>query len=210
MTESQLFRTVIMSPRLRVDRAAKRAGVATVAATVFTERGVARTAVSDIVRAAGIAQGTFYLYFESKDDLVLAVAARFVSEVGIALEASIPGPEVSAPTRFRGLVAALGGMASSPSNLSMAEFLHRPENRALHDRITEPLAERMYVMVESIVAQGVSEGSMVVADAGAAAWFVLGGLQSVERAGTQIADVPEALDKALVLALQALGVRGTP
>jgi AcrR family transcriptional regulator len=193
-----------------MDRSAKRAELATVAARVFVERGVARTAVSDIVRAAGIAQGTFYLYFESKDDLVVAVAERFVADIGTALEASIPGPEVSAPRRLRSLVAALGDLASSPNNLSMAELLHRRENRALHDRLTEPLAERMFVLVEAIVAQGVAEGSMVVADARAAAWFVLGGLQSIERAGTQIADVPAALDNALALSLRALGVRGTP
>jgi AcrR family transcriptional regulator len=199
-----------VSPRPRMDRSAKRAELATVAARVFVERGVARTAVSDIVRAAGIAQGTFYLYFESKDDLVVAVAERFVADIGTALEASIPGPEVSAPRRLRSLVAALGDLASSPNNLSMAELLHRRENRALHDRLTEPLAERMFVLVEAIVAQGVAEGSMVVADARAAAWFVLGGLQSIERAGTQIADVPAALDNALALSLRALGVRGTP
>ena len=33
-------------------------------------------------RAAGIAQGTFYLYFESKDDVLLAVAEQFVASLG--------------------------------------------------------------------------------------------------------------------------------
>lgn len=199
-----------MSPRPRMDRTGKRAELATVAARVFVERGVARTAVSDIVKAAGIAQGTFYLYFESKDDLLVAVAERFVVDIGSALEASISGPEASAPRRLRSLVAALGDLGSSPANLSMAEFLHHRENQALHDRLTEPLAERLFVLVESIVAQGTAEGSMVVRESGPAAWFVLGGLQSVERAGTPMAEVPAALDKALELALRALGVGGTP
>lgn len=198
-----------MSPRPRMDRPAKRAELAAVAAEVFIERGVARTAVSDIVMAAGIAQGTFYLYFESKDDLVVAVADQFVAEIGALLEASVAGPDAPAPARLRSLVATLGALAASPSNLAMAEFLHRPENQALHDRLTEPLAERLFVLVESIVAQGAAEGSMVVTDAGPAAWFVLGGLQSVERAGTPMADMPAALDEALALALRALGVEET-
>jgi AcrR family transcriptional regulator len=193
-----------------MDRSAKRAELAAVAAGVFIERGVARTAVSDIVSAAGIAQGTFYLYFDSKDDMVVAVADRFVSEIGVVLEASVAGPGAAAPARLRSLVTTLSALAASPSNLAMAEFLHRRENQALHDRLTEPLAERLFVLVESIVAQGAAEGSMVVTEAGPAAWFVLGGLQSVERAGTPMADMPAALGKALVLALRALSVDETP
>ena len=33
---------------------------------VFREKGIEKTKISDIVRVAGIAQGTFYLYFPSK------------------------------------------------------------------------------------------------------------------------------------------------
>jgi len=198
-----------MSPRPRVDRDVKRAELASAAARVFGERGVAGTAVSDIVRAAGVAQGTFYLYFDSKDDVLLAVAERFVADVGTAMEASVSGSEVSAPERLRTLVAALSGLAASPANSSMAELLHRRENQALHDRLTEPLARRLFALVDEIVTQGVAEGSMHVPDPGSAAWFVLGGLQSVERAGTAMGELPAALDRALALALRALGVEGT-
>jgi AcrR family transcriptional regulator len=192
---------------LRVDRDARRAVVAAAAAEVFAERGVAGTAVSDIVQAAGIAQGTFYLYFDSKDDVLLAVAEQFVSRIGVEVEDSVAGPDHPGPARLRSFVAALSDLAASPANLSMAELLHRKENQALHDRLTEPLAQRFFVLVHNIVAQGVAEGSMVVDDAAAAAWFVLGGLQSVERAGTPVAELPAGLERALALALRALGVR---
>ena len=200
-----------MSPRPRVDREAKRAELADAASRVFGERGVAGTAVSDIVKAAGVAQGTFYLYFDSKDDVLLAVAEQFVANVGISVEAAIAGPEVPAPARLRSLVAALGELASDPSNESMTVLLHRRENQALHDRLTEPLAQRLFLLVEGIVAQGVAEGSMLgVDDVTAAAWFVLGGLQSIERAGTPVAEMPDALERALTLALRSLGVQEQP
>ena len=170
---------------------------------------MAGTAVSDIVRAAGIAQGTFYLYFDSKDDVLLEVAEQFVAGIGIALEAALSGPDASAPERLHSLVVALGDLAGDPANKSIAELLHRPENQALHDRLTEPLARRLFTLVADIVTQGVAEGSMAVPDTGAAAWFVLGGLQSVERAGTPMAELPAALHHALTLALRSLGVQGS-
>ena len=36
----------------------------------FGENGFARTSVASIVNRAGVAQGTFYLYFPSKDDVL--------------------------------------------------------------------------------------------------------------------------------------------
>jgi AcrR family transcriptional regulator len=36
---------------------------------VFVEKGYPATAISDIVREAGVTQGTFYLYFKNKEDI---------------------------------------------------------------------------------------------------------------------------------------------
>ncbi len=48
------------------DRAAELLAAAT---SVFAQKGFHETKVSDIVAAAGVAQGTFYLYFKSKNDV---------------------------------------------------------------------------------------------------------------------------------------------
>ncbi len=44
---------------------------------MFHEKGFQKTRVSDIVATARVAQGTFYLYFKSKDDVFLHIAAEF-------------------------------------------------------------------------------------------------------------------------------------
>ena len=38
------------------------------AMTVFSEKGVSAASVDDIVQSAGVAKGTFYLYFATKDE----------------------------------------------------------------------------------------------------------------------------------------------
>ena len=48
----------------------KRARFLEIARRRFIEEGYARTSVSAIVREAGVAQGTFYLYFKSKEQLL--------------------------------------------------------------------------------------------------------------------------------------------
>ncbi|MCD7886658.1 MAG: TetR/AcrR family transcriptional regulator [Clostridiales bacterium] len=53
---------------------------------LFSNRGMARTSISDIAAAAGIAKGTFYLYFKDKDDIRDALVARMTQ--GLIREAA--------------------------------------------------------------------------------------------------------------------------
>ncbi len=191
-----------------VDRNARRAEFASAAMTVFAERGVTNATVSDIVKAAGVAQGTFYLYFDSKDDVVLAVAEQMTAGMVVAIEAAVSAPDATAVEKLLAYLHVLTGFDADPTALELSDFIHSPENRALHDRLTEHLATQMVVLVESIIAQGIREGVFDVPDARAAAWFVGAGLQSVELAGTKAADMPAALEAATVLALRALGYKG--
>ncbi|HEY2706867.1 MAG TPA: TetR/AcrR family transcriptional regulator [Caulobacteraceae bacterium] len=40
----------------------------------FARNGFHSTTIADIVRASGVSQGTFYLYFQTKDDVIAALA----------------------------------------------------------------------------------------------------------------------------------------
>lgn len=185
-------------------KAARRAQLVDAAARVFTESGVENTTVSDIVGAAGVAQGTFYLYFDSKDEVLVAVAERLVDELIRAAEVELGG-EAPADEQLRHFVRALGAFERDPSAVELAEVLHRPENRRLHDRLEERLVPRLVPLVERIVERGRAEGVFRVASPRAAAWFVLGGLRGAELAGTSPTDMPAALEAAIELALRTLG-----
>jgi AcrR family transcriptional regulator len=186
----------------------RRAELIAAAERVFAVRGAARTPVSAIVAEAGVAQGTFYLYFETKDDVVVAVAERVVERVIEAAESALDG-DAPALEQFRSFVGALAGFDADPAAAEVAELLHRPENRALHDRLSERIVPRLVPLMEGLVSRGVAEGVFDVADTRAAAWFVLGGLRGAELAGTPTDRMPEALAAASELALRALGYRGS-
>lgn len=62
---------------------------------LFVERGVAQTAVADITDAVGVAKGTFYLYFASKEQLLAALRAWYTAEL---LDRLAPGLEPDEPT----------------------------------------------------------------------------------------------------------------
>ncbi|MEV1171809.1 TetR/AcrR family transcriptional regulator [Nonomuraea sp. NPDC049784] len=57
----------------------RRADLLDAAMAVFTEHGVADATVKDITERADVAKGTFYLYFDAKDQVVAALWERYVS-----------------------------------------------------------------------------------------------------------------------------------
>ena len=74
----------------------KRTAILAAAVEAFTESGFDRTSVAQIVKRAGVAQGTFYLYFESKGHLVPAIAS-FIIEQFLQRLQSVPEESVSNP-----------------------------------------------------------------------------------------------------------------
>jgi TetR/AcrR family fatty acid metabolism transcriptional regulator len=59
--------------RVRATRGNKRAAILRAAIDVFAERGYFNAQVADVARAAGVAAGTVYLYFRSKDELLVSI-----------------------------------------------------------------------------------------------------------------------------------------
>jgi AcrR family transcriptional regulator len=64
-----------LSPRSRT-----REAILDAAAIAFRERGFEGTSVDEIARRAGVARGTLYYNFESKDDIAIGIAERFRAE----------------------------------------------------------------------------------------------------------------------------------
>src|SRR6266478_5564709 len=59
----------------------KRSRILDAAIRVFAERGFHSATVAEIARAAGVADGTIYLYFKGKDDLLLRLFAEMKAAV---------------------------------------------------------------------------------------------------------------------------------
>ena len=61
------------------------------ATRVFAERGFFNAQVADIARGAGVAAGTVYLYFRGKDDLLVSIFERVMSEAIAEGRAALAG-----------------------------------------------------------------------------------------------------------------------
>lgn len=91
---------------------------------LFRTNGVDRTAVSDIVKRAGVAQGTFYNYYRSKEEIFAAVLDRatrhFIEEIQKTAQRKDLGVE------------------EKLNLISQQDFLLNRENDPLFDVLHEP------------------------------------------------------------------------
>ncbi|MEM6956976.1 MAG: helix-turn-helix domain-containing protein, partial [Myxococcota bacterium] len=86
------------STRASQKRRSRRRAILQAARRVFGERGYHRTHVADLIEAAGIARGTFYLYFESKGAVFVELLDEVLDErresiVGVDTRDGAPGVE---------------------------------------------------------------------------------------------------------------------
>ena len=71
----------------------KREAILRAATRVFAARGFFQSQVADVARAAGVAAGTVYLYFRSKDDLLVSLFERSMRDALAAIRAALDGVE---------------------------------------------------------------------------------------------------------------------
>ena len=121
------------SARARSQRRSRRGGILRSARMVFASKGYHQTHVSDIIDAAGIARGTFYLYFDSK-------AAIFIELLDLALE------------ELRGSIVGVDrGPAAPPVELQLAGTVRRLLGTVVSDRLLTTILVREAVGLDEEV-----------------------------------------------------------
>jgi len=90
---------------------------------VFADRGYHATSVSDLVKAASVARGTFYLYFQSKESLFL----ELLDDLMMELRAGIKGVDPSANAGVRDQLPTVIGrvLKTVTDNRSLTRILFR-------------------------------------------------------------------------------------
>jgi AcrR family transcriptional regulator len=98
------------------------------AEAVFGRRGYHEAGVTDIVRAAGVSQGTFYIYFPSKKDIFVAVVENLATALRAEIRAATEGLPDRASVEREGFRAFFRFVARHPYSyriVRQAEFVDK-------------------------------------------------------------------------------------
>ncbi|PZM79053.1 MAG: TetR/AcrR family transcriptional regulator [Candidatus Melainabacteria bacterium] len=141
----------------------KRAEIILAARKLFKRFGVKKTTMRDIASEAGLAVGTLYLYFKSRDEVVLACAEAFEQ---VHLEAAKLALESSGSPAERLKMYILGRFRASAETRTSDSHVAEIARAVIRVRPTR-LEDESKIMQHTILelfAQGSKDGSFRIAD----------------------------------------------
>lgn len=107
---------------------------------LFTTRGMMKTSISDIASAAGVAKGTFYLYFKDKLEIQDALVARKANELFRQAFQRMPEDKVDVGDRIIFIVDDL--LNQLQGNTMLLRFINKNLSWGLFSRMLERYAEK--------------------------------------------------------------------
>ncbi|MEK3864382.1 TetR/AcrR family transcriptional regulator [Paenibacillus sp. FSL H7-0716] len=123
---------------------------------LFFTKGYTKTTVNDILQAIGIAKGTFYYYFKSKEEVMDAVVLRFI-DAGVAAAKQIAAdPKLTVHEKLLQII-----MAQKPDTdrkSQMIEQFHQADNAQLHQKSLVETILRLTPVLTEVIEQGIEEG----------------------------------------------------
>ena len=125
-----------------------------IAYRMFIEKGYENTSVDDIITEAGIAKGTYYYYFESKEATLEAVIEMMIEKAEIVAKAALMNP-VSIPQKLASVVYAF---QPNKDEVVITDVLERKENIVMHDKIGKKIVEVAVPILSDIVREGIAQG----------------------------------------------------
>lgn len=165
--------------RARALRAERRAHILDAAVSVFSERGYHGTSVSDVIAAAGIARGTFYLYFGSKK----AIFLELLDQLLVRFRAGVVGVEPSDGNVFEQLVVSIAGiLRTAVDNQAIASIILR-EAVGLDAEVDQRMRS-FYDSLHAYLVQSLTYGTQMgiireLVDTDVAATCILGSIRQV-------------------------------
>lgn len=154
-----------MNPRPDVSET-RIAQILDAAMEVFAQSGFAQARMDDIAAEAGVAKGTLYLYFKSKDDLIYGLLERFYQRAMAPLPALL-AVEGSASERLR-LIARLAAAEAQNMLQTMSITLEFYAAAIRQETIQEFLKEyfaQSREMLADLIRQGIDDGEFRPVDA---------------------------------------------
>jgi len=147
--------------RVTKDPEVRRRELIEAAEELFRAKGCEETSVSDIVKKVGVAQGTFYYYFESKDDILDAVLDHYLRD---HLERTVRGiiadGSKDALQKLQQVIGATLSFQNGEKNL--IEFLHSDRNMVSHQKYMVKVQATFVPLITELVEEGIREGLFVV------------------------------------------------
>lgn len=127
-----------------------------VAGKLFGEKGYDATSTNDILKEIGIARGTLYYHFKSKEDILDAMIERITSNL-VANAKEIAGKkDMPVLQRLTQMMLVLN--VNNDLGHEIKEQIHKPQNALMHQKMQEQLLAGVTPIATNLIEEGSAQG----------------------------------------------------
>jgi TetR/AcrR family fatty acid metabolism transcriptional regulator len=145
------------APSKRRRASDKRDRILKAAVKVFAKNGFHATRVSEVAKAAGVADGTIYLYFKSKEELLVSLFEDRVEKLLAFMKDELPKQE-TAQSRLRALVEMQLGLLEGERELAEVITVILRQSTRLMKEFAAPHFLAYLEAIAKIIAEGQEAG----------------------------------------------------
>ncbi len=126
------------------------------AAELFATKGYDGTSTNDILEKIGIARGTLYYHFKSKEDILDGMIERINGL--LAAKAGKLAGDKSIPVVERILLVVKNLNVDSGIGAEVMKQVHKPQNALMHQKMQQSLMDEIAPILAKLVEEGISQG----------------------------------------------------
>ncbi|MGB8224587.1 MAG: TetR/AcrR family transcriptional regulator C-terminal domain-containing protein [Polyangiales bacterium] len=136
----------------------KRARILKAAIKVFAKNGFYATRVSEIANAAGVADGTIYLYFKNKDDVLITIFEEGISQL-LTILREVGESNEPFETRISRIIELQLGLLEDQRDLAEVITVNLRQSSRLLKQYAAPLFMQYIDVIAGVVREGQEEGA---------------------------------------------------
>ena len=137
----------------------KRERILDAAVRVFARKGFYATRVSEVARAAGVADGTIYLYFKSKDELLVSLFEHRVERLLAFLARELP-QQATASAKLQRIIELQLGLLEGERDLAEVVTVILRQSTKLMKEYAAPKFTAYLDVIAGVVADGQTSGEL--------------------------------------------------
>ena len=136
----------------------KRNRILKAAIEVFAKNGFYATRVSEIAKAAGVADGTIYLYFKNKDDVLITIFEEGIEQL-LTILREVAESEDTFESRISRIIELQLGLLEEQRDLAEVITVNLRQSSRLLKQYATPLFMQYIDVIAGVVRDGQNEGA---------------------------------------------------
>ena len=126
---------------------------------IFLTKGYKQTSVESIIKKVGVAKGTFYYYFKSKEDLLDKLVKRMIDKIRVEIKKIVEKKDLDAISKLEKAYSVAGNIKLENIHLIklMLKILYEKDNLILRYKVYKSNVELVVPEFAKIIEQGVKE-----------------------------------------------------